>query len=252
MLGKDAIVKLISDFDFETVLDIGSGAGMHSEVFKRYGKHVTALDLGGSAYYVDRVADAQVIGEYLDVDFERPFDCIWASHVLEHQRNIGSFLEKIFADLRPGGILAITVPPRKPQVVGGHVSIWNAGLLLYNLILAGFDCGEARVKQYDYNITVIVQKQAADLEALELTSDIGDIEKLACYFPFDARQDFDGDIFELNWDAPVVDRMATAPPASTPSHSATSAAAAEEMRDAAIRALTSLSVDERTPGLTPR
>ena len=46
------------------------------------------------------------------------------------------FLKKVHSLLNEGGYLAIIVPPRKPFIVGGHVTIWNAGLVLYNLILA--------------------------------------------------------------------------------------------------------------------
>ena len=84
-----------------------------------------------------------------------------------------------------------------------------------------------------------------DLDALGLTSDIGDIEKLSRYVPFDARQDFDGDIFELNWNAPVVNRLTDEP--APVRVSSTGANAAEEMRAAAIRALSSLNADLRVP-----
>ena len=203
MLAVEAITKLISEFEFQTVLDIGSGEGEHSRIFKHYGKIVSAVDLGGSLYYKNRVADANYIGEYVELDFPGPFDCIWCSHVLEHQRNIGTFLEKIYHDLKDDGVLAITVPPSKPNIVGGHVTVWNAGLLLYNLILAGFDCSEASVLKYDYNISVILRKKAALISSLDLSSDIGDIEKLAHLFPLHVHQDFDGDLVEVNWRVPV-------------------------------------------------
>src|SRR5690606_31261177 len=48
--GK-ALKKLIEDFDFETVLDVGSGEGKHSECLKMHNKKVTAIDFGTSVYY---------------------------------------------------------------------------------------------------------------------------------------------------------------------------------------------------------
>ena len=103
-------------------------------------------------------------------------------------------------DLKEGGLLAITVPPRKQNIVGGHVSLWNTGTLLYHLILAGFDCSAASAACYGYNISVIVQKRTAALPAL--TSDKGDIELLAHLFPMplQARQGFDGDAYAVSWD----------------------------------------------------
>ena len=43
--------------------------------------------------------EADFHGDYLSVEFGRPFDAIWCSHVFEHQRHPGRFLEKIFRDL---------------------------------------------------------------------------------------------------------------------------------------------------------
>jgi hypothetical protein len=87
---------------------------------------------------------------------------VWCSHVLEHQPNAGLFLAKLIRDCRDGGILAITVPPAKTEIVGGHVSLWNAGLLLYRLALTGIDCRDARVKTYGYNVSVIVRASRSD------------------------------------------------------------------------------------------
>jgi hypothetical protein len=98
----------------------------------------------------------------------------------------------------PAGIIAITVPPAKHQIVGGHVTIWNAGLLLYNLIIAGNDCRLAAVKSEGYDISVIAPKVPIRLP--NLRRDVGDIETLQGYFPLAAKQGFDGRISELNWD----------------------------------------------------
>ena len=106
-------------------------------------------------------------------------------------------MKKCFDDIDEGGIFAVTVPPLKHEIVGGHVTLWNAGLLLYQLILAGFDCSSASVKTYGYNISVIVRKKAATLPRLRM--DFGDIEALSHYFPFPVANGFDGRILEVNW-----------------------------------------------------
>ncbi len=153
MLALEALNKVL-EMDFETVLDIGSGSGQHAYEFRKHGKEVTTIDLSEPADYV---------GDYMKV-FVPYHDCIWASHVLEHQRDPGLFLEKCYRDLKDDGILAITVPPRKDAIVGGHVTLWNAGLLLYNLVLAGFDCSKASVKTYGYNVSVVVRKNMLGIE----------------------------------------------------------------------------------------
>lgn len=173
--------------DFRTVLDIGSGDGSYANALRAAGKTVSTVNLH---------APADHVGDYMGVLFF-PLDAIWCSHVLEHQPNVGLFLRKCYRELKPNGWLAITVPPMKPEIVGGHLTLWNAGLLLYNLILAGFDCSQASVKTYGYNVSVIVSKQPAFIP--ELKMDFGDIEALAHCFPVPVCNGFDGNITEVNW-----------------------------------------------------
>jgi SAM-dependent methyltransferase len=178
-----AMQVLLDEFEFSSVLDIGSGEGDHARMFVDKGKNVTAVDLGSSVYYQQGSHDGVEIlhGDFNSIHLQNEFDCVWASHVLEHQLNVHSFLLKVHSVLREGGILAITVPPLKPEIVGGHVSLWNAGLLLYRLVLAGFDCRDARVLKYGYNISVIVKKKSFTLPQLDF--DAGDIARLKEYFP---------------------------------------------------------------------
>ncbi len=168
--------------EFLTVLDIGGGQE-HARIFRENGKRVI----------VNNLTFGEIIGDYLEVDSEG-FDCVWASHVLEHCPNPGLFLSKCFNDLNDNGILAVTVPPLKHEIVGGHVTLWNAGILLYQTILAGFDCSKAWVKNYGYNISLVVRKKKADLP--ELNYDFGDIDKLSKFFPFKAVHGFDGRLGE--------------------------------------------------------
>jgi SAM-dependent methyltransferase len=172
--------------EFNTVLDVGCGEGLHAGAFRDAGKDVTTISLG----------QADIVADFVTAGLGK-YDCVWASHVLEHQRNVGLFLEKCFSVLKENGILAVTVPPARDGIVGGHLTIWNAGLLLYNMILAGFDCSQAMVNTYGYNISVIVRKKKAHLPALVM--DYGDIQKIARFFPFPAEHGFNGNIMECNW-----------------------------------------------------
>lgn len=202
--SREAIKKLcLGDFKYETVLDVGSGEGVHSDAFLYYKKKVTAVDFATSKYFLKRKNDMNVefiIGNFNDIDFgDRKFDCVWCSHILEHQRNVGQFLEKVISLTSDNGYICITVPPLKRNIVGGHVTLWNAGLLLYNLVSAGLDCSEAMVKTYGYNISVIVKKKLFKMPN-NLDCDVGDIEKLSNYFPKGCKtQGFNGDIQSLNW-----------------------------------------------------
>lgn len=190
MNAAEALSRCMQLEGVSTVLDIGSGKGVHADKFRSSGYQVDTVSLKPSATY---------ISDYLELDFPLKYDLIWACHVLEHQVNPGLFLEKCYRDLDDDGWLVVTVPPMKPEIVGGHVTLWNAGLLLYHLILAGFDCSDAMVKTYGYNISVIVQKRPFVMP--KLVNDCGDIEKLSQFFPFPAEHGFHGEIKEINWRA---------------------------------------------------
>lgn len=180
-------LETCKSLEFHTVLDVGSGDGSHAAFFRSLDKKVTTLDL----------SNADICADYNELDLKDKFGLVWCSHVLEHQRNPGSFIEKMIGNTLDDGYIAITVPPLKNEIVGGHVTLWNAGLLLYQMILSGLDCSKAKVKTYGYNISVIVQKRMIELP--ELKYDFGDIEALSEYFPFDAKHGFDGKIRECNW-----------------------------------------------------
>ena len=198
-LSGETLHQLLHHFAFTTVLDVGAGEGVHAAIMRDHGKTVTELDFGKSVYFQKRNDgnNAVVCGDFLEFVPEERFDCIWASHVLEHQPNPGAFINHCIAITRDDGILAITVPPRKDAIVGGHLTLWNAGLLLYQLVFAGLDCREAAVRTYGYNVSVIVRK--ARRPAVELDYDHGDIDRLAPYLPPGCAEGFDGCIREMNW-----------------------------------------------------
>lgn len=202
--GSEALARLLNHeyADVHRVLDVGSGDGRHARFMQAAGREVTTISMSPPADVIgDYASDLLVPGV--------PYDAIWASHVLEHQQNVGEFLRRCYRDLRDGGVLAITVPPPKPNIVGGHLSLWNQGLLLYHLILAGFDCRDARVSApyadveggQPYNLSVIVRKVPATLPPL--LWDKGDIERLADFFPMPVVHGFDGRLEQsVNWDRP--------------------------------------------------
>ena len=180
--GYEALHKLLNEMDFETVLDVGCGEGVQANIFLQHKKIVTAIDYGESVYFRKNKNQSlhTVIADINEWNTKERFDCIWCSHVLEHQLNVNIFLKKLHTLLNEGGMLAITVPPLKQNIVGGHVSLWTPGLLLYNLIMAGFDCSKACVKCYDYDISIIVKKETIVLPDLQY--DAGDIRRLGEFF----------------------------------------------------------------------
>jgi len=190
MLGDEALQKIVKEFDFKTVIDIGACAGNHTRYLRANNKIVTPVDFHGDV-------DGLVKGLYQNLQFDK-HDAIWCCHVLEHVLDVNSFLKKVNDDLKEGGVLCITVPPMKHEIVGGHVTIWNAGLLMYNLVLAGFNCADIKIKKYGYNISIILKKKTFHLPS-NLFYDNGDLELLSEAFPPFVKQGFNGDITEYNW-----------------------------------------------------
>jgi SAM-dependent methyltransferase len=188
--GGKALEILLEQYTFNSVLDIGSGGEEHADMFAKYGKQVVCVDLPNSAYNTKPRKHRTYLGDFNKIPFQETFDCVWASHVLEHQLNVNMFLKKIVEITKNDGIIAITVPPLKPELVGGHTTLWTPASLLYNLVLANLDCSEAKIFQYGYNISVILRKKIITLP--ELCSDKGDITKLAAFFPSNVHEGVNG------------------------------------------------------------
>jgi SAM-dependent methyltransferase len=149
------LFKLLTDYgrDFDSVLDIGSHWGNVANVFKSLGKRVTTCEVMPGC-------EADYKADYLTIDFPEKFDAIWCSQVLEHQRNVGFFLNKIFDDLNDGGILALTVPVQTDMNLSfGHCNLFSPLIVIYHLVSAGFCCRDIKLKLYDGNIGVVLRKR---------------------------------------------------------------------------------------------
>jgi SAM-dependent methyltransferase len=145
LLGVGAGTKLI---------DVGCGAGRHSfEAFRR-GADVVAFDQNASDLNdVDEILQAMtdkgeapvsataeaVKGDALDLPYDNAtFDCVVASEILEHVPEDDRAISELVRVLKPGGVLAITVPRWLPERIcwalsdqyhaneGGHIRIYRA------------------------------------------------------------------------------------------------------------------------------
>lgn len=210
-LGKDAIEKIISFKDWSSFLDIGAGRCQQSNFLKKHTKNkIYTNDLNAESLNCSNIKNSyDFVGEFQNIKFkDRKFDVVCAIHVLEHVLNVNAFLKKMISVTKENGYLCIVVPIRKPFIVSGHMSIWNPGLLIYNLVTAGLDCKECMILQKDYEISVIIKvnKRDTSKDHLFLRRDAGDLKKLKNYFPEILHESindydcFDGDIFMLNWD----------------------------------------------------
>jgi hypothetical protein len=194
VVGLEKFTKLLPKN--AEVLDVGSGPDeYHAKVMRIDGHTVDTCDFHDTATYK---------GNFNDIEIPKQYDGVWSAHCLEHQLNVNFYLRKVSDVCKDGGLICVTVPPLKHLIVGGHTTLWNAGLVLYNMVLAGLDCSEAKVKKYKYNISVIVEKKTFEMPPLKFIGT--DLGVLRPYFPTDlpwvgseGRPKFDGQVEDLNW-----------------------------------------------------
>jgi SAM-dependent methyltransferase len=149
----------------DRVLDMGCGAGRHAFAAYRAGADVVALDRSASdlaeveatfaamraAGEVPLRASATAVrGDAYALPFpDATFDRVIAAEVLEHLPEDDRAVAELARVLRPGGLMAVTVPRWGPervcwalsdayhQVEGGHVRIYRGGELVRRLETTG-------------------------------------------------------------------------------------------------------------------
>lgn len=147
------------------VLDLGCGMGRHSHEALRRGATVTAADLDEEALaHVDAVAAAMLgagevtpggslqitTADALAMQFpDASFDVVIVSEVFEHICEDQAAMAEVFRVVRPGGLVAITVPRYLPEAVcwilsteyhdnqGGHLRIYQGDVLQERMRHAG-------------------------------------------------------------------------------------------------------------------
>jgi len=181
--GEIALQKCLA-LNPETVLDVGSGGGHHAKEFTLNNAQVTCIDFGTSVYATKE--DAQKNIHVININFlewkpDRRYELVWASHVLEHQQNVGLFIEKLVACSMESGYIAITVPFPHRRLYGGHLTMWTPGLLAYNIALCGIDLSKSQLFYGFREFTIIFKPIKVTLPPL--TFDSGDITKIKKYLP---------------------------------------------------------------------
>ncbi|MGX1811720.1 class I SAM-dependent methyltransferase [Nocardia sp. NPDC055321] len=139
------------------VIDVGCGAGRHSFEAYRRGADVVAFDqntgdlaevavmfeaMAAEGQAPDYAKAQTVAGDALDLPYgDGEFDVVIASEILEHVPLDDRAIAELVRVLKPGGVLAITVPRWLPERIcwafsdeyhaneGGHVRIYRASEL---------------------------------------------------------------------------------------------------------------------------
>ena len=89
---------------------------------------------------------AEFKGDFNTHKFKSKYDMVFCSHVIEHQRNQGAFLDKIYDILNDDGDLVISGPKHPAErFVEGHISTTILPVFLQILIYAGFDCKNGKM-----------------------------------------------------------------------------------------------------------
>lgn len=139
--GFALIEYLISKKKISTnfrALDIGGAHGDHSEIMRSFGLKVDLIDK-----YEKK---AELIGDFNTFKFKKKYDMVFCSHVIEHQRNQGAFLDKIYDILKDNGDLVISGPTHEAEkFVEGHISTTILPVFLQILIYSGFDCKNGKM-----------------------------------------------------------------------------------------------------------
>ncbi len=149
----------------DRVLDMGCGGGRHAFALYRRGAHVTALDMDAAelkdvAAMFTAMADegevpegataGAVRGTAYGLPFaDATFDRVVCSEVLEHLHEDSRAMRELTRVLKPGGLMAVTVPRWGPELLcwalssayheaeGGHVRIYRGTELTRRLEAVG-------------------------------------------------------------------------------------------------------------------
>jgi SAM-dependent methyltransferase len=97
------------------IIDVGCGMGIFLKVAKDEGWEVYGTDVSNDACRIaEEHFDVSVKTQVSDYS-DHAFDAVRISHVLEHVPQPNQFIRELRRVLKPGGILAITVPHREPM-----------------------------------------------------------------------------------------------------------------------------------------
>ena len=154
------------------LLDIGGGWGPVPQFCGERGVKVTSVTLAKDSHaYIARMIEERslpcevVLTDYLEYRPQQPFDAIVIYGVIEHIPQYKRFVEKIYRDLKPGGLMYLDGSASRFKYDMNPVAkkyIWpttTAYLSTHDLIAElnynGMDLLELKNESYDYELTML-------------------------------------------------------------------------------------------------
>lgn len=120
--GQNCVVEMpYKSLEGAKVLEIGSGAGSHSCIFKRYGAHVTSVDItperaASTAAKLAMLKGGRGIAFNADAENlpfqDASFDYVYSNGVLHHSPDTEKCIDEVYRVLKPGGTAVIMLYSR--------------------------------------------------------------------------------------------------------------------------------------------
>ena len=148
--AKECLEYFINTFKFKEVMDVGCGSMPYSDLFLSKNIDYNGIDIRSDIH-----GDMYTCGNFMNYPFSKQYNAVISSHVVEHVPNTEQFLNIIRQITVDNGNVCIIFPKPKPNVVGGHVHIFNPGIMLYNLTRIGIDCSDWKCVVKDYSFAVM-------------------------------------------------------------------------------------------------
>jgi 2-polyprenyl-3-methyl-5-hydroxy-6-metoxy-1,4-benzoquinol methylase len=118
---KEGLEKFTSLFKSQaSVLDVGCGSGVKSEILEKNGLKVTGIDFSEKMLEIAKrrapMAKFQLLDIYALSDFHEKFDGIFAQAVLLHipKKDIREIVHSLKEKLNPGGYFYVAVKEQRP------------------------------------------------------------------------------------------------------------------------------------------
>ena len=112
--GKRRSLELLGQFvDKGRLLCVGCGDGVEVGIAKELGWRPEGFDVDpeATAEVAKQFGVAMHSGDLLEIDAEDgSFDAVFMDQVIEHLKNPGDYLRKVWSLLRPGGVLFLGLP----------------------------------------------------------------------------------------------------------------------------------------------